>query len=90
MTRNQVNVDLVILAMGFVHPVHEGMLEELGLILDKRGSVQVDKDYLTSEDNVFSAGDMVLGASLVVRAIYQGRQAARGIDELLMGETDLT
>ncbi len=84
------DVDLVILAMGFVHPVHEGMIEELGLILDKRGNVLVDKNHLTSEDNVFSAGDMVSGASLVVRAIYQGRQAAGGIDKFLMGETNFT
>jgi len=88
-TEFDLDVDLVLLAMGFVHPVREGMVEELGLILDRRGNLKVDEDNLTNIDNVFSAGDMVLGASLVVRAIYQGRQAARGIDKYLMGETSL-
>ena len=88
-TEFELDADLVLLAMGFVHPLHDGMIEELGLILDRRGNLQVDEDNLTSRDNVFSAGDMVLGASLVVRAIYQGRQAARGIDKYLMGETSL-
>jgi len=81
--------DLVLLAMGFMHPVHEGMLEELKLIRDNRGNVMVDKYFLSSQQKVFSAGDMVRGASLVVHAIYQGRQAARGIDKFLMGETNL-
>ena len=89
-TEFELNVDLVLLAMGFVHPVHQGMLQELGLILDKRGNVLVDKNQLSSGDNVFSAGDMVRGASLVVHAIYQGRQAARGIDKFLMGATILS
>lgn len=84
------DVDLVLLAMGFVHPVHGGMLEELELILDQRGNVMVDKDFLSSGEKVFSAGDMVRGASLVVHAIFQGRQAARGMDKFLMGETNLS
>jgi glutamate synthase (NADPH/NADH) small chain len=85
----ELDVDLVLLAMGFVHPVHEGMVNELGLALDKRGNVAVDEFQRTSLEKIFSAGDMVRGASLVVNAIYQGRRAARGIDEFLMGETSL-
>jgi len=88
-TEFEMDAELVLLAMGFVHPVHEGMVKELGLVLDKRGNVLVDKYFLSSEEKVFSAGDMVRGASLVVHAIYQGRQAARGIDKFLMGETNL-
>ncbi|MBW7997763.1 MAG: glutamate synthase subunit beta [Candidatus Glassbacteria bacterium] len=88
-TEFTMDADLVLLAMGFVHPVQEGMLDELGLVLDRRGNVMVDKNYLSSEEKVFSAGDMVRGASLVVHAIFQGRQAARGIDNFLMGETNL-
>lgn len=82
-------VDLVLLAMGFVHPVHDGMIEELELIRDGRGNVMADKNFLTSQEKVFSAGDMVRGASLVVDAIFQGREAARGIDKFLMGATSL-
>ena len=85
----EIETDLVLLAMGFIHPVHEGMINELGLELNPRGSLKVNKDMMTSEDKIFAAGDMVLGASLIVRALYQGRQAARGIDKYLMGETDL-
>ena len=89
-TEFEIETELVLLAMGFVHPVHEGMVKELGLLLDKRGNVLVDKYFLSSEEKVYSAGDMVRGASLVVHAIFQGRQAARGIDKYLMGETNLT
>jgi len=85
----ELDVELVLLAMGFVHPVHEGMVNELGLALDKRGNVAVDEFQRTNLEKIFSAGDMVRGASLVVNAIYQGRRAARGIDEFLMGETSL-
>jgi glutamate synthase (NADPH/NADH) small chain len=82
--------DLVLLAMGFVHPVHAGMLEELGVALDPRGNVLADTDaYHTSLEKVFSAGDMRRGQSLVVWAIREGRQCARSIDEYLMGSTDL-
>ncbi len=82
--------DLVLLAMGFVHPVHNGMLESLGLDLDPRGNVQADTDkYATSQPKVFAAGDMRRGQSLVVWAIREGRQCARSIDEFLMGTTDL-
>jgi len=86
----ELRVDLVLLAMGFVHPVHEGMLQELGVDLDERGNVKADTlDYKTSVDKVFTAGDMRRGQSLVVWAIREGRQAARAVDEYLMGSTEL-
>ena len=82
--------DLVLLAMGFLGPVQEGMIKELGVELDKRGNVLADmKKYQTSVDRVFSCGDMRRGQSLVVWAIREGRQAARAIDLSLMGATDL-
>lgn len=81
--------DLVLLAMGFVHPVHEGMIQQLGVALDARGNVTVDANHMTSKEGVFAAGDMAIGQSLVVRAIKQGRNAARGIDKYLMGESVL-
>ncbi len=78
------------LAMGFVHPVHEGMIEELGIEKDGRGNVAGNTDdYQTSLAKVFAAGDMRRGQSLVVWAIREGRQAARSVDEFLMGKTDL-
>jgi glutamate synthase (NADPH/NADH) small chain len=82
--------DLVLLAMGFVHPVHAGMLKGLGLKLDPRGNVLADTTkYQSSNPKVFAAGDMRRGQSLVVWAIREGRQAARAVDEFLMGSTDL-
>ncbi len=89
----ELQAEIATLAMGFVHPVHEGMLEQLGVELDGRGNVQGEtegeKAYYTSIDKVFSAGDMRRGQSLVVWAIREGRQCARAIDEYLMGSTDL-
>ncbi|MBX3489129.1 glutamate synthase subunit beta [Parvibaculum sp.] len=86
----EIKADLVLLAMGFVHPVHEGMLAELGLQLDKRGNVAADTaTYKSSLDRIFAAGDMRRGQSLVVWAIREGRQAAREVDLFLMGETTL-
>ncbi|HAI68812.1 MAG TPA: glutamate synthase [Gammaproteobacteria bacterium] len=86
----ELKADLVLLAMGFMHPVHEGMLEELGVALDGRGNVQADtQKYQTSLDKVFAAGDMRRGQSLVVWAIREGRQAARAVDEYLMGSSEL-
>jgi glutamate synthase (NADPH/NADH) small chain len=86
----QLKADMVLLAMGFVHPVHEGMLQELGVDLDPRGNVQADTEqYQTSVEKVFSAGDMRRGQSLVVWAIREGRQCARAVDEFLMGSSDL-
>ncbi len=82
--------DLVLLAMGFVHPIHEGLLNELGLARDPRGNVLADTNkYQTSNPKIFVAGDMRRGQSLVVWAIREGRQAARAVDEFLMGWTDL-
>jgi glutamate synthase (NADPH/NADH) small chain len=85
--------DLALLAMGFVHPVHAGMLDELGVDLDQRGNVQGftegPKAYHTSIPGVFAAGDMRRGQSLVVWAIREGRQCARAVDEWLMGRSDL-
>ncbi|NQV84060.1 MAG: glutamate synthase subunit beta [Rhodospirillales bacterium] len=82
--------DLVFLAMGFVNPVHEGMLDGMGVAYDQRGNVEADTDhYKTSLDKVFAAGDMRRGQSLVVWAIREGRQCARAIDEYLMGSSNL-
>ena len=82
--------DLVLLAMGFVHPMHDGMVKNLGVKLDARGNVEANvKDYKTSVDKVFAAGDSRRGQSLVVWAIREGRQAARAVDEFLMGATTL-
>jgi glutamate synthase (NADPH/NADH) small chain len=83
------DAELVLLALGFVHPVHEGMIQQLGVNLDPRGNVIVDENHMTSKEGVFAGGDMAIGQSLVVRAIKQGRNAARGIDIYLMGETQL-
>ncbi len=82
--------DLVLLAMGFVSPVHEGVVAELGLDLDRRGNVTAnDLDYRTSRPKIFAAGDMRRGQSLVVSAIREGRQAAHAIDQTLMGQSEL-
>jgi glutamate synthase (NADPH/NADH) small chain len=86
----ELKADLVLLAMGFVSPVHEGMIKGLDLKLDPRGNVEANvRNYRTSMDKVFSAGDMRRGQSLVVWAIREGRQAARAVDEFLMGESTL-
>ena len=85
----ELDVDLVLLAMGFVHPIREGMIEELGVKLDGRGNVECDENKMTSVDGVFAAGDMARGQSLVVWAIAEGREAARGVDKFLMGSTQL-
>ncbi|MEX2618314.1 MAG: glutamate synthase subunit beta [Alphaproteobacteria bacterium] len=85
-----VKADLVLLAMGFVHPTHEGMLQELGVELNQFGNVQANTDdYRTSLPKVFATGDMRRGQSLVVWAIREGRQCARAVDEFLMGATTL-
>ena len=83
------DADLVFLAMGFVGPEKQGAIEQLGLNLDARGNVVVDANYQTSVPGVFAAGDMRRGQSLVVWAISEGRQAARGVDTFLMGRSDL-
>ena len=79
-TEFELKADLVLLAMGFVHPVHEGMVTDLGLDLDERGNVKADTmAYQTSREKVFAAGDMRRGQSLVVWAIREGRQAAHAV-----------
>ena len=89
-TEFEVEADLVLLAMGFVHPVHEGLIKALGLDLDARGNVKADTvAYKTSRSKVFAAGDMRRGQSLVVWAIREGRQCAHAIDTFLMGSTTL-
>lgn len=85
----ELDVDLVLLAMGFVHPIHEGMIQELDVKLDGRGNVGCDHNKMTSIDGVFVAGDMSRGQSLVVWAIAEGREAARGVDQYLMNRTCL-
>lgn len=89
----ELKADLVTLAMGFVHPVQEGMLNELGVDYDGMGNVNAttegDDAYSTSLDKVFAAGDMRRGQSLVVWAIREGRQCARSVDAFLMGSSDL-
>ena len=89
-----INADLVFLAMGFVHPVHDWLLNELEVELDGRGNVRADTEaaqgaYQTNVTNVFTCGDMRRGQSLVVWAIREGRQCARSVDQFLMGHSDL-
>jgi len=85
-----IKADLVLLAMGFVHPVHAGAVKRIGVELDPRGNVKAtDRDYATSVPKVFVAGDARRGQSLVVWAIREGRQCARAVDEFLMGSSDL-
>jgi glutamate synthase (NADPH) small chain len=89
-TQFDVRADLVLLAMGFVHPVHDGMIERLGVTLDPRGNVKADTNaYATSVPKVFACGDMRRGQSLVVWAIREGRQTAHAVDKFLMGTTNL-
>ena len=85
-----IKAELVLIAIGFAHPVHEGIVEQLGMELDARGNVKADTEsYLTSHPKVWTAGDMRRGQSLVVWAIREGRQAARSIDLALTGQTVL-
>jgi glutamate synthase (NADPH/NADH) small chain len=89
-TEFALDADLVLLAMGFVHPVHEGMIKSLGLELDPRGNVKANElAYQSSNPKVFACGDMRRGQSLVVWAIREGRQAAHAADKFLMGSTTL-
>ena len=85
-----IKADLVFLAIGFAGSVKEGLLEQSGVAMDRRGNVVADdRSYRTSNEKVFVAGDMRRGQSLVVWAIREGRQAARAVDEFLMGESNL-
>ena len=88
-TEFSLDVDLVLLAMGFTGPVRTGMLDDLGVAIDGRGNVVADANYMTSVPGVFAAGDTRRGQSLVVWAIAEGRKAARGVDEYLMGTSKL-
>lgn len=85
----EIEADMILLAVGFLHPEHEGMLQQLGVEFDARGNVRTGADYMTSVKGVFSAGDMRRGQSLIVWAIQEGRRAARAIDEYLMGSSKL-
>jgi glutamate synthase (NADPH/NADH) small chain len=80
----ELKADLVLIAMGFVHPVHAGLVSELGLALDGRGNIKIDENSMTSVEGIFSAGDSSRGASLVVYAIQDGRTAAAGINRYLL------
>lgn len=82
-TLRVIPADLVLLSMGFVHPVHEGLISELGLDLDQRGNIKIEKNYSTSVKGVFAAGDAANGASLVVTAIAKGREAAQNVNNYL-------
>jgi glutamate synthase (NADPH/NADH) small chain len=86
----ELKADLVLFAMGYLHPIHEGMLEELGVKCDARGNVAADTEsYQTSVPKVFAAGDTRRGQSLIVWAIREGRQCARAVDEFLVGRSEL-
>ena len=82
-TNEIIDVDLVLLSMGFTQPVHAGLLEQLGVDFDQRGNVKVDDKKQTSVDKIFAAGDAEKGASLVVHAIQAGKIAAENVDEFL-------
>ena len=82
-TEFEIDADLVILAMGFVHPEHDGPIEELGIELDNRGNIKTDNSYVTSAKKVFACGDMRRGQSLVVWAIAEGRACAKNVDRAL-------
>lgn len=88
-TEFELDVDLVLLAMGFTGPVRNGLVEQLGLDLDGRGNIKSDNNYMSSVPGVFTAGDARRGQSLVVWAISEGRKAARAIDVYLMGKSNL-
>jgi glutamate synthase (NADPH/NADH) small chain len=81
--------DLVLLALGFLGPEKPGLLTDLGVKLDARSNVEADGRYMSSERGVFACGDLRRGQSLVVWAIWEGRECARGVDAYLMGRTDL-
>ncbi len=88
-TEFEMDADLVLFALGFLHPEKNGMLDDLGVDLDQRGNVSTNSDRMTSVPGVFAAGDMHRGQSLVVWALAEGRQAAHGVDKYLMGATEL-
>jgi glutamate synthase (NADPH/NADH) small chain len=83
------DADLVLLAMGFLGPERNGMLDQLGVRMTERGNVWRDAQWMTSVPGIFAAGDMQRGQSLIVWAIAEGRSCARGVDQFLMGRSDL-
>ena len=83
----EIETELVLLALGFLHPEHEGMLNELGVEFDARGNVKLDSNRMTTKPGIFAAGDMARGQSLVVWAIAEGRETAHHMDQYLMGST---
>ena len=85
----EIDCDLVLLALGFLGPERGGAIDDLGVKLDERGNVVADRHYMTSVPGVFACGDLRRGQSLVVWAIWEGREAARGIDAFLMGESHI-
>jgi glutamate synthase (NADPH/NADH) small chain len=85
----EIDADLVLLAMGFVHPEKPGIVEQLGVELSARGNVAIDESFMSTVPGVFAAGDCQRGQSLVVWAIADGRGAARGVDRFLMGHSEL-
>ncbi len=82
-TKRTIDADLVLLSMGFVHCIHEGLANELALELDNRGNIKIDSKNHTSVNKIFASGDAVSGASLVVRAIAAGRKTAQNVHEFL-------
>jgi glutamate synthase (NADPH/NADH) small chain len=88
-TKFEAETDLVLLAMGFLGPEKDGMLSQFGVKFTERGTVWRDENWMTSVSGVFTAGDMQRGQSLIVWAVSEGRQAARGVDRYLMGSTNL-
>jgi len=88
-TEFEVKADLVLLAMGFIHPEHGGIVQDLELALDPRGNISVNEDFMTSQRGIFAAGDCKRGQSLVVWAIAEGRKAAASIDRYLEGTSEL-
>ena len=89
-TEREIPCDMVLLALGFLHPMQEGMIKELELELDERGNVRAsEKNYQTNIPKIFTAGDMRRGQSLVVWAIKEGRDCAQKVDEFLMGQSYL-
>ena len=85
----RLDADLVLLAMGFVGPVKNGLLDSLGVEYDARGNVKADDQFMTNIDGVFAAGDTKKGASLIVWAIAEGRQAAAGVHRFLQAGKSL-
>ena len=89
-TERELPCELALLAMGFVHPQHQGLINELSVELDERGNVKASEtSYQTNISKIFSAGDMRRGQSLVVWAISEGRECARKVDEFLVGSSSL-